>query len=57
MKDMALLFARPDNQIDCNRRAELSLAKHLGGAETLICAKGYTAPHFQLETRAKQTFC
>jgi dipeptidyl aminopeptidase/acylaminoacyl peptidase len=46
-------FARPDNRIDFNGRAELFLAKHLGGrAEDFEKPKGSTA-QFPLETRAK----
>lgn len=37
-------FARPDNRIDFNGRAELFLAKHLGGrAEDFESPKGSTA--------------
>jgi hypothetical protein len=50
-------FARPDNQIDFNGRAELFLAKCLGGqAEELDKPKGSTA-QFPLETRVNQTKC
>jgi dipeptidyl aminopeptidase/acylaminoacyl peptidase len=46
-------FARPDNRIDFNGRAELFLAKHLGGrAEDFQKPKGSTA-QFPLETRVK----
>jgi dipeptidyl aminopeptidase/acylaminoacyl peptidase len=46
-------FARPDNRIDFNGRAELFLAKHLGGrAEEFKKPKGSTA-QFPLETRGK----
>jgi dipeptidyl aminopeptidase/acylaminoacyl peptidase len=48
-------FARPDNRIDFNGRAELFLAKHLGGrAEEFVKPKGSTA-QFPLETRVLQT--
>lgn len=46
-------FARPDNRIDFNGRAEVFLAKHLGGrAEEFIKPDGSTAS-FPLESREK----
>lgn len=47
-------FARPENRIDFNGRAELFLAKHLGGrAEEFVQPEGATAKFPLLEEAAK----
>jgi len=49
-------FARPENRIDFNGRAELFLAKHLGGrAEDFVVPDGATAQFPLLQTENEKT--